>query len=331
MLLSGVQAVFGQDIQLSQFYAAPLYLSPGFAGSAHQGRAMFHQRLQWPRMDAKYITSIFSYDTYLSKYNSGVGVMVIQDIQGANTISSTDLMLQYAYEIHFGQGLTFRPGIQLGLTSRNINYANLRFPSQYNNNGYQGGGSIGFGEAGSDRIHYADATLGGVLYSERFWVGATGHHLNQPNQSFTAEEAKLPIKWSFVTGYKIPVIKNKYKSKDGTSANITPVVHYKMQGRADQMDVGVYGNYNQFMAGILYRGLPYLKRYQAGLHNNESMIATAGWGWDNFVFGYSYDFTVSRLAPAQTGGSHELNITYLVGKTKRKKMRRIPCPNIYDR
>src|SRR4051794_24613757 len=77
-----------QDIQFSQFYANVLYMNPAFAGSAHLSRAIFHQRIQWPTLDAKYITSSISFDHYFEKARSGVGVIVLKDWQGANTLSS---------------------------------------------------------------------------------------------------------------------------------------------------------------------------------------------------------------------------------------------------
>ena len=48
--------VNGQDPQFSQFYAAPLYLNPAFAGSTNQGRAGTNYRNQWPAVDANYTT-----------------------------------------------------------------------------------------------------------------------------------------------------------------------------------------------------------------------------------------------------------------------------------
>ena len=53
----------GQDIQFSQFYQVPTYQNPAFAGSAHKTRATVHQRIQWPSLDANYVTSFVSFDS----------------------------------------------------------------------------------------------------------------------------------------------------------------------------------------------------------------------------------------------------------------------------
>jgi type IX secretion system PorP/SprF family membrane protein len=117
--------------------------------------------------------------------------------------------------------------------------------------------------------------------------------------------------------------------EDGKEVSFTPTAHYKLQGRSDQVDLGLYGLYDHLILGVWYRGIPMLKRYRPGLLNNESMVGLLGWKVKGLSASYSYDFTVSKLARARTGGSHELNITYVWGypKKKRKVMRRLPCPD----
>src|SRR5690606_21890827 len=113
LILVSLQAQ-SQDIQYSQFYANVLYLNPAFAGNAHALRGMFHQRVQWPALDAKYITSHFSVDNYFKKANSGLGMYVYKDWQGSNTISTVEGALQYAYELPLSPSLSIRAGIQAG-------------------------------------------------------------------------------------------------------------------------------------------------------------------------------------------------------------------------
>src|ERR1700744_707978 len=79
---------YGQDIQFSQFYSNVLYINPAFAGSAHATRAILHNRLQWTGLNAKYITSSATVDHYFEKINSGVGLLVLRDVEGSNTLSS---------------------------------------------------------------------------------------------------------------------------------------------------------------------------------------------------------------------------------------------------
>src|SRR5678815_5617643 len=71
--------VSAQDPQFSQFYAAPLYLNPAFAGSTNQGRAGVNYRNQWPAIDANFTTLSAFADFYLEDYNSGVGAILTRD------------------------------------------------------------------------------------------------------------------------------------------------------------------------------------------------------------------------------------------------------------
>ena len=60
-----------------------------------------------------------------------------------------------------------------------------------------------------DRILYADFGSGFLAYNEKFWFGASVYHLNMPNQTFIQKESRLPIKYNFIFGYKIPLIKGR--------------------------------------------------------------------------------------------------------------------------
>src|SRR5436190_5082628 len=107
LLITGIS--FSQDFQFSQFYNVPLYQNPAFAGSLHSGRVSMHQRLQWPKLDSRYTTSVISADKYFSKFKSGVGLIIMQDYQGGHNLSSTQAQAIYSYEVPF-KNFTIRAG-----------------------------------------------------------------------------------------------------------------------------------------------------------------------------------------------------------------------------
>lgn len=319
--------LYAQDIQFSQFYANVLYLNPAFAGSSHQTRVIGHQRLQWPGLDAKYITSSFSVDHFFTKANSGLGFMILRDIQGTNIISSTEMSLQYSYELIISPKLAFRAGAQGTYASRFVNYTYLKFPDQYTVDGFTGQSTQE--PFGSDKVNYFDVSVGGILYSTNLWAGLSLYHVNTPNQSFYGDVSNLPMKTMFVGGYKFHLAKKNIRSKhENTDISITPTFNYKAQGKSDQLDLGIYGIYERLMLGIWYRGIP-IKNYVNGLQNNESIVCLIGWKYKGLQVGYSYDFTISKLNLGRTGGSHEINITYIFNKPAKKKkpMKKIPCPD----
>jgi type IX secretion system PorP/SprF family membrane protein len=321
--------VNGQDIQFSQFYNVPTYQNPAFAGSAHALRAIAHSRLQWPGLEANFNTAFLGVDHYFHKYNSGVGVYFLSDWTGKSSISTKELHLQYSYDLPISDSYSIRAGLQAGGVYRSVKYSGLTFPNQWDNQGYLGDSSF----SANDALFYADLGSGALLYGEKLWVGFSAHHLNMPNQSVYGDIARLPIKFAFTGGYKIPINSSGHHMAymhDAPSVSITPTFHYKAQGKSDQLDLGLYGEYNMLLAGVWYRGIP-LKNYDVRYINNESLVLMLGMKYQDIAISYSYDITVSRLNAARPGGAHELNITYIHSKhqKKHKPMKRLPCPSFY--
>jgi len=81
-ILSISLSVTGQDPQFSQFYAAPLYLNPAFAGATNQNRVGLNYRNQWPAIDANFNTFSAFADFYIESKNSGVGILVNSYTEG---------------------------------------------------------------------------------------------------------------------------------------------------------------------------------------------------------------------------------------------------------
>lgn len=314
-----------QDIQFSQFYAAALYLNPAFAGSLQMTRVSFQQRIQWPGLQARYLTSMAGFDTYFSKYRSSFGTYVILDSQGPGRISSKEIQMQYAYEIPVNDAITVRAGIQLGMVSRSLNYSQLLFPDQYNNNGYVGATQD---VTGYYRIYYPDVSSGFVAYSNHFWVGMSAHHMNAPDISIYHDKSgHLPAKYSIVGGYKFLLRANPNSIYKKDYISLIPTFQYKFQGKSDQLDLGAYLNYDYLVLGLWYRGIP-PKKYLPKLQNNESMVVIVGVRSERFRISYSYDFIVSRLVPGRPKGAHELALSYVFpkGHKYKKLKKRLPCP-----
>jgi type IX secretion system PorP/SprF family membrane protein len=334
IIFSGTLTVSqSQDIQFSQFYAVTPYVNPAFVGGAHTFRGMLHGRYQWPGIDAKYVTGLVSLDHFFEKYNSGVGLMVLQDQQGLNDIKSTKINLQYSYELPITKAFSIRAGLMGGYGNQAINYSKLYLPSQVDNQ--TGDPDMGGGVAGSaNQKGYFDIGSGLLGYTERLWGSVAFHHMNRPSMTLFGQDDKatLPMKTSFTGGYKIPLRSGSHMAylHDADNVYLTPTAHYKMQGKGDQLDLGLYLTYNQLLLGGWYRGIEF-KRISDKVYNSESMVGMLGWIFYNWSIQYSYDFTVSTLTRAGTGGSHEINITYVYHKpqNKHKPMKRLPCPDFY--
>lgn len=308
-----------QDPQISQFYAAPLYLNPAFAGSAMAPRANFTYRNQWPGLNANFTTSIFTTDIYIDKVNSGVGLSFISDQQ--RYINTTDFGAFYSYHLKFSDKISANLGVQGSYATRGIKFDGTTGDqiSTFLSTGNYPSTSLDptvqklYGDG--VQLHYTDFSTGALVYSEQFWIGASVHHLNQPSQSFNDKDIRLPMKIGIQAGYRIPladyVIGNNLGDAIEREKSITPVIHYKRQGASDQLDVGAYLTYSPMVLGLWYRGIP-LKTYtkdDVSIISHDAAVILIGYRQDNFSIGYSYDATISRLG--STGGAHEISLSYV--------------------
>jgi len=92
-LIVGLNKIWAQDAQFSQFYAAPLYLNPAFAGAAQEARVGINYRNQWPQIDEANFETISAYfDTYFYESNSGVGLIINRDKEGFAGLRSTNVL-----------------------------------------------------------------------------------------------------------------------------------------------------------------------------------------------------------------------------------------------
>jgi type IX secretion system PorP/SprF family membrane protein len=324
---------WSQDPQFSQFYANPLYLNPAMAGSALAPRATVNYRNQWPALSANFVTSSFGADLFLSKINSGVGMLVTMDSQGLGNLKSTEVGLQYAYQLRLNEETYVRMGLQGSYATRTLDYFGLTFGDQFSNQGYMGNPTQEpLVQNGMPQVSYADFSSGVLMYSDWYWAGLAVHHINRPNQAFSSIDlARLPMKTSFHAGLRIPFAGYTYLGNEiDREKTISPAIMYKSQGKFDQFDAGLYVTYAPMVFGAWYRGIP-VKKYAENINNHESLIALVGFRQDKFSIGYSYDATISTLGLG-SGGAHEISLSYLFenldprGQRTRRKEKMLSCP-----
>ncbi len=327
--------VTAQDPQFSQFYAAPLFLNPAFAGSTNQTRFGINYRNQWPSIDANFTTVSAFFDTYIEEKNSGVGAIITRDREGILGLQSISLALQYAYELRLTDGLSFRPGVQLAIFNRSVNFNKLTFGDQFDPaTGDVISPTSAEALANGGNKFFADLSFGGLLFSSKAWLGTAVHHITQPNQSLIGEESELPRKISVHTGVKFhlrPGVVGSGVYAHASERSIAPTLQYRHQGEFDQLDIGTYFTFEPIVIGTWYRGIPVKK--VNGFSNNESIVLLIGFTQkrpkDILNIGYSYDFTISELGTA-SGGAHEVSLSYTWSTRDPRKPPKdkliIPCP-----
>lgn len=325
ILLSGSRAI-AQDIQFSQFYAAPLYLNPALAGSTELSRAGINYRNQWPAIDANFITYSAYFDHFFIDYNSGVGLMVTSDREGLAGMTSTAVALDYSYQVRLSSEWSARAGLEGSYVWRSLDFSKLIFGDQLDFTGIvKGQTDENFNSDFS--VNYFDLAAGAMVYNGNLWVGFATHHLLTPNQSLIEASDELPRKYSVHAGYKIPIRSARPQAWGRREVSVTPTLLYKRQGEFSQFDVGMYYTYEPMVFGVSYRGIPI--NSVEGIMNNESLIVLLGFSTNGFNIGYSYDVTISNLG-FRSGGAHELSLSYqfFLGDPRKppKHVRKLPCP-----
>ncbi|MEO1049473.1 MAG: type IX secretion system membrane protein PorP/SprF [Bacteroidota bacterium] len=326
LILSFASLTKAQDPQFSQFYAAPLYLNPGFAGTIPGQRLVANTRIQWPNLPQAFVTHAVSYDLFLPEVKSGFGIQFTTDKMGSGGFRTTTAALLYSYKLKISDKWLISPGIYFGYGSFGIDRDNLTL-----------GDGLQFGVASVDpRLFqvtndgYFDFGSGLLAYNKNIWVGISAYHINEPNRSIlgsTSNESPVDMKVNIHAGFKIPL----YNGPRNLAKvdYITPSFVYRIQGPFQQFDIGVHYHVDPVVIGFWYRGIPVMQNF-SGNPSQDAVIFYLGLLLKNFEFGYSYDFTVSNLGTA-AGGSHEASLVYTfqlnVGRGGvKKKYKLIPCP-----
>ncbi|MDR7128390.1 type IX secretion system PorP/SprF family membrane protein [Algoriphagus sp. 4150] len=323
--------VIAQDTQYSQFYAAPLYLNPALTGASELTRVGVNYRNQWPGLDHSFNSYSAYIDHYIFDYNSGIGLIFNGSKESLANLSTNEIGLSYAYRLKLGENMFFRIGGMASYMQRDAFFSDLVFGTQIDIiNGNIGGITDELDGVPIDsRYSFIDYSAGGMFYSNKIWLGASVHHLSEPNTSFVEGQiSKLPMKFSAQGGIKfdLPPGRRDYFTHAYAERSLSFAFNYKQQDPFNQLDVGAQLFVDPLALGVWYRGLP----TKNNLPNNEAIIGVVGVSLPSGLdIGYSYDVTISKLGLKNSGGAHEISLTYsfLWGdeKNRNQKSKVIPC------
>jgi type IX secretion system PorP/SprF family membrane protein len=312
-----------QDPQLSQYYQAPLYLNPAFAGTTSNQRLVFNHRVQWPSLPQAFTTYAFSYDIFVPELRSGFGVIVMTDKMGSAGWRTTTENFIYSYKVKLSQKLVFSPAISFGYGTNGLDRSKLIMGDELRYDGETA--DVELRKLG--RQGYFDFTSGFLLYSRNAWVGGTFSHMNRPNLSVLNEESRLPMKTAIHAGFRFDLGGGM---RSGRNSYLTPSLMYRMQGPTfSQFDFAVNYHVDPVSIGLAYRG-KFFKKSVINSMENDAMVFFLGMYMKSLQIGYSYDFTVSELQTA-SGGSHEVSLIWEfasrpANRAVKQKYKLIPCP-----
>ena len=342
LLLFGISGgAFAQDPQFTQIYSAPMYLNPAFAGNldydcrklpASRLKTNINYRTQYGNDFSTFFASI----DYREKTGKlGLGATFVHDEYGLAPVNCSQANLVASYKIPVDIDWQIHTGLQVGYQMRNVNLGRFIFPSQIQSNGISAVQPSDVTPTTIADARFIDVGMGFLVFNEKMYFGAAGHHLNTPDQSFRGDTADpLEMKLSLHGGYKIMLNKTKgFKKSRKPEKSITPTCHFRYQKPFKQLELGTFVNLEPAIFGIWYRGLPLLKGPD-GKFNQEAICLMAGaklpTDYGLIRMGISYDIPVGSNIP-YLGNTFELSLGYqFIDERCRKRIvyRRIPNPDL---
>jgi type IX secretion system PorP/SprF family membrane protein len=219
--------------------------------------------------------------------NVGLGVYLFNDHRGL--INQTGLQLTYAYHIEMDDiQLSF--GLSGSLTQFKISKENIELADDQdklilNNN---------------LTTYYPDMSFGVYITSPEYFAGFSVTDLMQSSIKFNSSGLNNYRK---LRNYNLS---GGYRFKLDKDYAIEPSMYFKTTEQFNnQLDITTRVYYqNSYWGGLGYR-------------TGGAVYAMVGMKYDNFYFGYAYDYAFNALQ-TNSIGSHELMVTYKFGKINRK-------------
>ena len=302
-----------QDFHFSQFMQNMLYVNPAYAALPASGELGLVYRNQWPGIPATFITYGASAVLPVTGIRSGIGVNVMNDIQGSGVITRTAATFQYAYLLDVGRSWQVSGGISGSYVFKRFDGNELLFRSDILNDlGY----SYPTVTYDSYNRNYPDFSAGIIARNkENLSFGFSVSHLTRPAESLSTQVSeRLPMRYTaFVSGHFAGDPRS-----GGSDIALEPALYFSQQQQNQEMIWGtqVLLGQNFMVGGWMRHKLPF---------RAESFIAMAGISWGHYNITYSYDVNLKKMRFLSTKmAAHEVTFLYRFEYNERKS--KAVCP-----
>jgi type IX secretion system PorP/SprF family membrane protein len=304
--------ITAQGLHFSQINNAPLLINPANTAimSDDDYRVGMNYRDQYSRIPVPYNTfSAFAEGAlYRNKFNNswlGTGLAFWNDKAGDGNLQLTKVQANIAYHVITTERSMWSMGISAANVTRSVDFSKLTFDSQwdefsYNNNLPNQENVI------NGKSSYIDVSAGGAYTYSRgertlIRVGASVMHLNMPKESFINTSNRLGLR---------PQVQVDARFKTSEWFILNPSAYYTVQKQASQLVYGLL-TYTSFSSRNMFNADR--NELIMGVHtrNNDALIFSSGYIWNNFQLMLSYDYTMSQLSVANNGfGAFEASFIY---------------------
>ena len=330
LFLSG--DIFSQDVEMSQYFSAPLQLNPALAGISYGPRVTLNYRNEWSGLgdgfNGGYTTYLAGFDMHIDKIKAGVGVLFAGDQVMNNLYASYKASVIYSQQIKFNRKMAMKIGVQGTYIHSRIKWTELLWSDMiipytgfYNNVDVRNPTSEP--NPGRTSINTGDMGAGLLFFTEKLYVGFAVNNLLMHKESFSdLSEARVPLRFAGHFGANLPI---KHKHDNRYNIWVSPNVLFVNQGPAFQAEATFLTGFSFVYFGLGYRN---------AIRNSDAVIGYLGFKKGKFRVGYSYDYTISKLQN-KTGGTHELSFTFnWTGEdnslNSKKNKGYVPCPEILN-
>ena len=327
LLLTGIllwaYSCFSQDIHWSQFNDIPLFQNPGNAGQFNGDyRFVANYRNQWKSVTVPFSTLSVSADARsYSRKELGYGILFFHDVTGDGKLRTIEMQANasYLFKLTPDSTHTIRPGINIGMNHRQVNWDQLYFDNQFN--------GIAFDPSlPTNEVYQTDrrtnVSIGtGAVYEyyrnkrEKWSAGIGFYNLNRPDQGFYGSKIPRDIRMNFFAKglYKLDV-----------DWDLVPALNFSVQGKYRELTLG---------SSVKYTLIDRLGSYRAvygglWLRNRDAGCLTVGMDYQAWFAGISYDINFSKLVPASNArGGIEFAVRYILNHFKPSKSLHRVCPD----
>lgn len=292
----GTASLPAQDLHFSQFFNNPLLTNPantGFIPDADYRLGASYRNQYSNIMSVPYKTMSIYGDAQVFRDRLetgwlGVGGVILRDVAGSGSLTSTKIYGSVAYHQMLGLSSLLTAGFNVGWANKRIDQSKLTFPDQFDGRFFDSklptqvqliNNSVSYFDMQAG-INYAYFPTSNAFIN----VGYSIHHVNTPKETFFEEDDPGTNR---IAMRHIAFLNGIFKVADNVIVN--PNIYYTNQASSSELLFGLNGAYDlsgggdkQLIAGLYYR-------------LGDAVVPMVGLEINNIRFTFSYDVTTSSL------------------------------------
>jgi type IX secretion system PorP/SprF family membrane protein len=323
LFIGGIYALVAtaQDFHFSGFMQNMVYVNPAYATLPDVGEAGITYRNQWPGIPATFVTYGASLIFPVKSLNSGVGLSILNDMQGSGVINRTWVNLLYGYVFEVNRNWQVGAGISASYVLKRFDGNELVFRSDILNDLGYSYGTVTFDNYTRS---YPDFSVGIIAKnSNNISFGFSVSHVTRPHDSFSdVINSRLPFKYTaFISGR---ISGGRRNNRGGIS--VEPALFFSQQQKNNELIWGSQFNLaSNFMLGGWIRHNVNFKL--------DALIISSGFSWEKYNIYYSYDVNLKKINYLSTKmAAHEVTFLYRFeykDEYRGKRSKKAFCP-AYD-